>query len=141
MSGIVLPSISVKEDLTTKHVYHSITIVITRPLHHIRGLQRPLFRSGLRHHLSRLVSWSVPECYHLFMSGLDDELLALNMLPDVDEYSLEDFINRVLQTGGCEFCIIVSAHPLFWIPPQTRDQQATTPQHGTIDLSYHRWRA
>lgn len=52
-----------------------------------------------------LVSWNYHDFNHLFLSGLDDELLTLLMLPKEDEYSLVDFINRVLQAMGSEFWV------------------------------------
>lgn len=36
----------------------------------------------------------------IFLFGLDDNLLVLIMLPDTDEYPMEDFIYR-----GSEFCV------------------------------------
>ncbi|KAA0725429.1 hypothetical protein E1301_Tti010410 [Triplophysa tibetana] len=47
-----------------------------------------------------LVGWDDSELNPLFLSGLDDELLALIILPNVNEYSLEGFINIPLQSSA-----------------------------------------
>ncbi|MGL5292999.1 MAG: hypothetical protein ACRC9V_04390 [Aeromonas sp.] len=41
------------------------------------------------------MSWYDTTLNHVFLTGLDDDLLVPIMLPDADEYPLEDFRNRV----------------------------------------------
>lgn len=50
-------------------------------------------------------SWSDYLLNPVFLNGLDGDLISLNMQPDMEEYSLENFINRVLQAVGSEFCV------------------------------------
>lgn len=42
---------------------------------------------------------------HVLLSGLDDDLLIILILPHVYELSLVDFINRVLGVMGSSFCV------------------------------------
>lgn len=41
----------------------------------------------------------------MLLNGLNHDLLIILMLPDVDELSLVDFINRVLKVMGSSFCV------------------------------------
>ncbi|XP_057209136.1 uncharacterized protein LOC130565724 [Triplophysa rosa] len=53
--------------------------------------------------LSYRVSWSDPFLNNIFLTGLDDDLLALLVIPFAEDSSLEDIINQVLQVMGSNF--------------------------------------
>ncbi|KAA0719385.1 hypothetical protein E1301_Tti006524 [Triplophysa tibetana] len=75
------------------------------------------------------VSWSDQALNLAFVAGLDDILLVLVMLPDADEYRLEDFVNRVLQATGSEFCVGVTDEDLSGGRPVSVTGQGFVPAH------------
>ncbi|KAA0714842.1 hypothetical protein E1301_Tti016074 [Triplophysa tibetana] len=94
------------------------------------GLERPL-----ENYVEEIVgvcyrvSWSDQALNLAFVAGLDDILLVLVMLPDADEYRLEDFVNRVLQATGSEFCVGVTDEDLSGGRPVSVTGQGFVPAH------------